>query len=387
MRRIIAEDPEWNLATVPHLTELCVKHIVRNFKDNPILLELLPRHKSKVLTNLDVNISLLVTANLIDDEGYWQRCCKSRWQICDVLHCGNSWKRMFFEKNLVEIIERFVPGTTDQNILLETLKLSKDYVVCLNIEQLLPPVKEPPPNVDDEFSDSDSDAGEGPLYDHLDFNIVLERLPKLEQLHLTYGVKDCGMNFEWNLFEFTNKDCSLLAKALKSCSTLKLFHLHKSKVDDEKARVIISHLLDHPSLDILDLSYNKLSDSSARAIGKLLNGRSKLVTLDLTDNHISSQGAAAIGHALGKNTTLKKLSLRHNRLKDEGCQSLCQSLLKNTTLTELNIGSNNFGIASSALLGQVLLYNKKLSSINLSCNTLNEVHFYCAKCYLYFFLY
>ncbi len=31
MRRIIAEDPDWSLATVPLLTELCVKHVVDNF--------------------------------------------------------------------------------------------------------------------------------------------------------------------------------------------------------------------------------------------------------------------------------------------------------------------------------------------------------------------
>ena len=32
MRRIIAEDPDWSLATVPLLVELCVKHIVNNFE-------------------------------------------------------------------------------------------------------------------------------------------------------------------------------------------------------------------------------------------------------------------------------------------------------------------------------------------------------------------
>ena len=32
MRRIIAEDPEWSLATVPLLNELVVKHIVANFE-------------------------------------------------------------------------------------------------------------------------------------------------------------------------------------------------------------------------------------------------------------------------------------------------------------------------------------------------------------------
>ena len=32
MRRIIAEDPEWSLATVPLMVELCLKHIVDNFE-------------------------------------------------------------------------------------------------------------------------------------------------------------------------------------------------------------------------------------------------------------------------------------------------------------------------------------------------------------------
>jgi len=34
----------------------------------------------------------------------------------------------------------------------------------------------------------------------------------LTLLYYLYRVRDCGMNFEWDLFEFTNRDCSLLAK-------------------------------------------------------------------------------------------------------------------------------------------------------------------------------
>lgn len=36
MRRIIAEDAEWSLATVPLLTELCIQHIVKNFKGESV---------------------------------------------------------------------------------------------------------------------------------------------------------------------------------------------------------------------------------------------------------------------------------------------------------------------------------------------------------------
>ena len=31
MRRIIAEDPEWNLETVPPLVDTCIAHIATNF--------------------------------------------------------------------------------------------------------------------------------------------------------------------------------------------------------------------------------------------------------------------------------------------------------------------------------------------------------------------
>ena len=37
MRRIIAEDPEWTLATVPLLSELTMSNIITNFPQNPIL--------------------------------------------------------------------------------------------------------------------------------------------------------------------------------------------------------------------------------------------------------------------------------------------------------------------------------------------------------------
>jgi len=371
MRRIIAEDPEWNLATVPLLTELCLNHIIKNFADNPLLEDLLPRHKSKVLEKIDTGVPLKVTAPLIENEDFWKRCCKSRWTVCDVSKFDNDWKRMYFERNLEDIIETFVPGTTDDTHLNQTLALSSHFVKRLDVKQLLPPVKESNSAMDDDnMSDSGSESGDGPCLDHFDMGLVVSKLPFLQEIHITYGVKDCGMNFEWNLFEFTSSDCMLLAKALKGCSLLKIFHLHKSKVDCEKARIIISHLLDHPSLEILDLSHNKIGDSGSRAIGKLINGRSKLTNLDLTDNQITATGAAAIGHALAKNTTLKNLSLRLNKLKDDGCQSICRALVKNATLEEINLASNEFGEVSAAFLAQVLVYNKSLVTLNISCNTI-----------------
>ena len=58
----------------------------------------------------------------------------------------------------------------------------------------------------------------------------------LLNLCLCYGVRDCGMNFEWNLFQFTARDCLQLAQCVAACKTLKVFKLHRSKVDDDKVR-------------------------------------------------------------------------------------------------------------------------------------------------------
>jgi len=373
MRRIIAEDPEWNLATVPLLTELCVNHIIKHFAENPILNDLLPRHQKNVLDHIDVNVPIKVTAPLIGSEDFWKRSCKSRWEVCDASLYDGCWKRMYFERNLEEIIEHYVPSSNDTRLIDETLALSAPFIRALNIKQLLPPVKEPVnAAIEDDLSDNESDSGDAPTQDHYEMKHVISRLPHLEELHLVYGVRDCGMNFEWNLFEFTQNDCLSLSNALKACTTLKMLHLHKSKVDDEKCRVIIANLLDHPALESLDLSYNKIGDSGARAIGKLVNGRSKLTQLDLTDNRIGATGAAAIAHAITKNTTLKKLSLRLNRLKDDGMQSFCRALVKNNTLEEVNLASNEFGSACAPFITQVLVYNKSLTHLNISCNTIGS---------------
>ena len=345
------------------------------FSDNSkILNDLLPKHKSVVLEKISTDLPLKITANLVDDEGYWKRCSKARWKICDVAAYGNSWKRMYFERNLQQIIELFVPETTEMSQLDEVLPLSANYVKKLDIKQLLPPVREAPKGPDfDDASDAGSEAGDEPECDHFNFGPVLKQLPNIEELHLIYGVKDCGMNFEWNLFNFTARDCLQLAQCVAACKGLKVFRLHRSKVDDDKVRVLISHILDHPGLTELDLSHNVISDRGARAVGKFLNNHSQLVKLNLCDNDVRASGAQAIAHALTKNTTLTHLNLRLNRLGDEGGQAICRALLKNSTLKEINLASNDMGEPTASILSKVVVQNTTLKCIDLSCNKLGPV--------------
>lgn len=192
-------------------------------KDNPILKQLLPEHQQKVLSHLSPELPLAVTANLIDDESYWRRCCMQRWPVCHVARHGGSWKRLFFERHLETLIKHFIPGTTDPAMLLDLLPLCRSYVRRLCVDQLLPPVQLPAPPRPGELSDSGSEGEtEEPATDHYQLRDLVAGLSHLEELDLVYGVKDCGMNFEGNLFLFTYRDCHSLAATIKACHTLKV---------------------------------------------------------------------------------------------------------------------------------------------------------------------
>ncbi|CAK6962733.1 dynein regulatory complex subunit 5 [Scomber scombrus] len=373
MRRIIAEDPDWCLAIVPFLSNICLQSIVRNFEGKPIFEELIPSQKDFVQERLSPSLPLRVTANLISDGIYWKRCCKQRWDLCDVSRYGHSWKRMFFERHLENIIELFIPDVTDPKTVVAMVPLCKNYVKRLDISQLLPPIKEPQKEDDEYGSDLASDNEyDGPSIDHFDFSILLDKLTSLEELHVVYQVKQCGMNFEWKMFEMTDRDCESFAKALKSCKTLKVLRLHESQIEDKKCRLLVKHLLDHPSLRELDFSHNLIGDRGARAVGKLLTS-SKLEILNMCDNDIRDHGAKAIAQALSKNSTLLSLNLRLNQLRDEGGQAICKALLNNSTLLDLHLGGNQVMEPTAFALSKTLVQNNTLKSINLSCNSLGVV--------------
>ncbi|NXN91563.1 DRC5 protein, partial [Rhinopomastus cyanomelas] len=365
----IIEDPEWCLATVPHLTELCLQHIIHNFEKNPILDGLLPEHQRKVLDRLSTSLPVAVTANVISDEDYWKRCCTECWQVCDISNHGDSWKRMFFERHLENFLKRFIPNITDPNNILEFIPLCKNYVRKLEVDQFLPPVRVDQKEMDD-LSDTGSDSGLDPVsMQHCDLGVFITALPYLEELHLTYGVKDCGMNFDCNLFNFTHQDCCNLAAAVKMCHSLKVFKLTRSKVDDDKTGLLVHSLLDHPCLVELNLSHNLIRDKGAQAIGKLIN-HSRLETLDLSNNQIHHLGAQALAQALVENPTLTSLNLHLNFVGNKGGEAIGHALLTNTTLKSIHLGSNNLSEPTAALFSQVLAQNTTLTSINFSCNHL-----------------
>ncbi len=107
-------------------TIVCMYDYFLHDIENPLLDELLPSHKKSVLEKLAPNVPLKITAPLISDDAYWERCCRGRWELCDVSEYNEQWKRMYFERNTQEELEKFVPEQSD------LINVRKHHLCCFN---------------------------------------------------------------------------------------------------------------------------------------------------------------------------------------------------------------------------------------------------------------
>jgi hypothetical protein len=120
VRRIIAEDPDWNLAPVEKLTALCIKVIVEKFKgiqlvfnitiDMPIIDGIPAKYRPSVLLGISTDLPLTITAPLIPDEQYWKKCASEKFINCDPSRHNDSWKQLYMEKYAQYLIEAYVPN-------------------------------------------------------------------------------------------------------------------------------------------------------------------------------------------------------------------------------------------------------------------------------------
>ncbi|XP_008395713.1 T-complex-associated testis-expressed protein 1 [Poecilia reticulata] len=375
MRSIIAEDPNWSLDLVPSLSTLCQRCIADTVEEKYLFEKLPPELKDSIQSRLSLSLPLHVTADLVPDGLFWKRSCQQRWKICDISQYDNSWKRMFFERHLENLIELFIPEETEFKVILDALALCKNYVKRLNITQLLLPSRKFVKGRDDDQHEVATLANEeedDPSTCHFDFAIVLAELIHLEELHLVYTIKQCGMNFEWTMFQITDRDCRALTIAFKGCKALKVLRIRQSQIDDKKCRPLLRCLMDHPTLIELDFAHNILRDGGARSVAELLS-KGRLKKLNICNNEIDVHGAKILAQALSNNSTLRYLNMRLNQVRDEGGQAIVEALENNTTLTYLHLGGNDLTSLTAVVLSRVLLKNDTLKTLNLSCNSLGEV--------------
>lgn len=61
------------------------------------------------------------------------------------------------------------------------------------------------------------------ILDHISLHAALGSLHNLVELHITYQLKNTGINYRKDQFQFTNNDAKNLAHGLEKCTQLKVF--------------------------------------------------------------------------------------------------------------------------------------------------------------------
>ncbi|CAD7958994.1 unnamed protein product [Amoebophrya sp. A25] len=336
----------------PSLVEICLRKIASGFLrfDPQVLQRELSRARQleEVYAILDCDIPLAAAAKWIDDEFYWKRRTLQRDKgeytgLVD--QHGMSWKQFYCETELGFIIEKFPldfePAELEE--LRSIVQAVKQHIFCLRVRE---------------------------YPSHFDVSAILDPLPNLCSLQITYGRKRLGMEYERGLFGMKIVDAQYLVRYIRCCQTLIKLSLPCNMLDDELAKILMQGLETCVMLTDLDLSGNNIGDRGGRRLAKLLNKQYVLQTLDLSDNAIHANGCMHIGAHLAENTTLETLNLRLNRCEDNGVCHLLQDLCINKRLKKLNLSSNDLTWRCLAYLSSMISENSTMEFLDLSANTL-----------------
>lgn len=328
---------------VTPLRDLCIKVVAANFEYNPTFGSLPDKYVKRIIDNLPLDLPLELVGTVITDEDYWRRRACARWKNCEVSAHGNSWRQLYFERNLQDVLEQFDVSTSDITALRRLMTYSRRYVQTVSLRQ---------------------------LPSHLDLQLMFDCMVNSpSSLALTYGLMNVGMDYDRSLFGMKLSDCRCLARALEHAETLTYLDLSNNSLDDDKVRMLASGLVENISVTHLNLSHNKIADRGVRALSKLLDTRSVIAILDLSDNAIHAEGAKSLAKSLKTNQCLLSLNLRLNRMGDDGCKAICDALAHNSTLERLNMSANASTLPTAKALANLLTKNNTLTELDISCNS------------------
>jgi hypothetical protein len=157
------------------------------------------KYRAQIISSVSIDLPLNIASKLIRDESYWQRRAVAKYNLCSISDHNNSWKQLFFELHVRDLIENYVPKTGDDEETVEKimndLKTAAEYVEKLHIRQLHPTE---PPELNPNVSNLDPLAVRDPpkeliikptdpLPNHFNVNNLFNYLHKLKDLSLFYG--------------------------------------------------------------------------------------------------------------------------------------------------------------------------------------------------------
>lgn len=198
---------------------------------------------------------------------------------------NQTWKSYYLERHVRKMCEEAQPQYSDEYTFDKILNLCAPYVNVLIIKQLQ--IWQPPKTLlKSEVPNSDN----FPIA-HINFIPILKMLPNIQEMDITYGVSNVGIDYDPRMFKVAVEDCERLGTALNFLRQLKYFKLCRSYVGDAHIKAFVRPLLNNLSLLELDLSYCQIEDLGAKCIGKMINVLNQLRILNLKCNKIGAEGA------------------------------------------------------------------------------------------------
>lgn len=346
------------------LSEIATKVVAQNYltykKD---LLSLEENYRFKIYDLMDVNYELEDLYPYIDYEPFWERACREKFKSDDCSISGNSWKQLYVETYVKDLISNF--------------KTEEDNEEALdNLKRICDMIKYSVFNLDIPTFSYKFDISFIPQYFVNLTNLSLKYSPILKENRtkdiFTKNLEPIGE--EYTQFGMRIPDLKKFCILITDLSYFLSLSLQGNLVDDEMIKWLVPGLIMNQTLRNLDLSNNRITGKGMIKICSYLVRTKALLSINLNNNLIGEDSSYAIGLVIKENTKLRIMLLGMNRLDDESGGRILKMLCFNNYLKELDLSANQLGIDTLKYLQIALKGNTTIKKIDLCHNdiTLTE---------------
>ena len=162
-----------------------------------------------------------------------------------------------------------------------------------------------------------------------------------------------------------------LITSLLTHSSVKLLNLHKTGIGAEDCQALSKLLSSSTSLEELDISVNNLSPRAIELIFSGFHHNTVLMKLKMSNSHFSLQNTILLASVLRTNHVLVYLDVRHCDIESDGAFQLASVLCTNDTLQELNLQDNPIGVKGASGFAEMLLKNNALEVLDIRDESVN----------------
>ena len=350
--------------TLIPLSEIAIKTVATNYlmyKEK--LIELEPKYRNKIYDLTDVDYDIEDLYPYIDYEPFWERACKHKYKSDDCSISGNSWKQLYVETFVKELISNFKADSEDQEAL--------DH-----LKKICDMIKYSVFNLDIPTFSYKFDISFIPQYFVNLTNLSLKYSPILKEVRtrdvFTKNLEPIGD--EYSHFGMRIPDLKKFCILITDLSYFLTLSLQGNLVDDEMIKWLVPGLITNQTLRHLDLSNNRITGKGMIKICSYLVRTRALLSINLNNNLIGGDSSYAVGLVLKENTKLRVMLLGMNRFDDESGARIIKMLCFNNYLDELDLSANQLGEETLKFLQIALKGNNTIKKIDLRHNeiTIND---------------